>query len=413
MVARASCSNLRKPPNLSTLALRVLVGLVFSAVLFGTVACGTDQACGSGSWRPGRLEIHHLPMGQADGTLIVAPSGRSLLVDTGETTWDRRAGAELVAAAIDRTLGCRQIDSAVITHFHLDHVGAPGRGGLAELVASQGVSIGVTYHRNLWRFSGAGATVGRWREFLASPSSRSLHPRIIDAGTQIDLGPEVAVRVVAVDGMGALYDAPVGDLVANENDHSVALHLRFGRLDYFIGGDLSGEYVVGTSDAAHDIETAAARHLPDIDVYRVNHHGSNHSSNATFLAQIDPEVSIISVGAPSPHGHPGASALDRLLATGAVYLTTPRTPRRDLGAAVAGGEIVLSSADGNTYSIAGTSLVNGTSIPFSHDYVASDPSRTDADGDGYYAEADPDDRNAQAVPDPVGGCDLLLQPCGP
>ncbi|HEY0707501.1 MAG TPA: MBL fold metallo-hydrolase [Polyangia bacterium] len=376
-------------------------------------ACGTDQVCGSGSWKPGRVAIHHLPLGQADATLVVAPAGRTLLVDAGETAWDRRAGAEAVARALDRILGCRKLDTAVITHFHLDHVGAPENGGLAALVATQGVSIAATFHRDLWRFRGAeGGTVARWREFLASPAARVLHPRIVDTSASVDLGPEVTVRVVAVDGAGTLLDAP-HDGATNENDHSVALHLRFGRLDYFIGGDLSGAYVPGSNATSHDIETAVGRHLPDMDVYRVNHHGSNRSSNATFLAQIDPEVSIISVGAPNPHGHPGAMTVDRLLSTGAVYLTSPRLPRRDLGpAVVAGAEIVVTSADGETYEVSGVTGGAGLAHPFTHRYQATDPPRIDADGDGYFQEADPDDQAAVVLPALVGGCDPLQQPCG-
>jgi hypothetical protein len=44
-------------------------------------------------------------------------------------------------------------------------------------------------------------------------------------------------------------------------------------------------------------------------------------------------------------------------------------------------------------------------------YVASDPERVDADGDGYFREADPDDRSAPLTPAPYGGCDPLYQPC--
>src|SRR5262245_14610601 len=98
-------------------------------------SCGRDRgdpdepgaACGAGSWRPGTLEIHHLALGQADATLIVGPTGRSLLIDVGETAWDASDGARTVGASIEATLGCRRLDYVLITHFHLDHVGYVGR----------------------------------------------------------------------------------------------------------------------------------------------------------------------------------------------------------------------------------------------------------------------------------------------
>src|SRR5689334_9732058 len=86
--------------------------------------------CGTGTWRAGRLEIHHIDVGQADSTLIVAPTGRSLLVDVGEPRWDGDGGARVVGAYVRMVLGCGRVDQVLLTHFHVDHVGYPGKGGL-------------------------------------------------------------------------------------------------------------------------------------------------------------------------------------------------------------------------------------------------------------------------------------------
>jgi hypothetical protein len=218
---------------------------------------------------------------------------------------------------------------------------------------------------------------------------------------QIDLGPGVVFRIVAVDGGGALRP---GDFRAdrsppNENDYSVASLLRFGRFDYFLGGDLSGEWAPTTFGYAyHDVESRVAAHLPDVDVYRANHHGSDHSSNPTLLAQLDPEVAIISTGDGNPYGHPHQASVDRLRATAVLYLTERGDARTDVGDARVAGNVVVRT-DGTTYS------VNGDL------YVASDPARVDADGDGYFREADPDDTSPSIGPSPRGGCDPVYQPC--
>ena len=49
----------------------------------------------------------------------------------------------------------------------------------------------------------------------------------------------------------------------------------------------------------------------DVEVYKVNHHGSRFSSTDAWLDAISPEVAIISVGDNS-FGHPTANALGRL-----------------------------------------------------------------------------------------------------
>ncbi|HEX7598218.1 MAG TPA: MBL fold metallo-hydrolase, partial [Polyangia bacterium] len=359
---------------------------------------------GNGTWQRGWLEIHHIDAGQASSTLIVGPTGRSLLVDAGEAEWDADDGALVIGPYIRRVLGSAHLDTVLVSHFHLDHTGFPGRGGLWHLFNLQGFTVGKTLHRDMVRYaSEGGATMDRWREYLAGEGRAVLHPEIARLGQgQIDLGAEVAVEIVAVDGNGRLLaDAPANDPAPpSENDYSIAFILRFGRLDYFSGGDLSGETLVSDFGYSyHDIEQAVAPLVRDLDVYRVNHHGSSHSSSPTFLAQSQPRVSIIDVANDDPNGHPHQAAIDRLSAAGALYLTGRGNPSTNLRGGRVRGDVVLCSADGINYWVAGDP------------YLAVDPPRVDADGDGFFKEADPDDQSPLMVPAARGGCDPAHQAC--
>ena len=73
------------------------------------------------------LDIYLIDVEGGNATLFVAPSGESLLIDTGSPTNFRDAD-RIVAAASDA--GIKQIDNLITTHYHIDHVG-----GLAELAA--------------------------------------------------------------------------------------------------------------------------------------------------------------------------------------------------------------------------------------------------------------------------------------
>ena len=52
--------------------------------------------------------------------------------------------------------------------------------------------------------------------------------------------------------------------------------------------------------------------LPDIDVLKVEHHGSRTSSSKEFIDEINPRYSIISVGKNNRYGHPNDNVLDNL-----------------------------------------------------------------------------------------------------
>jgi beta-lactamase superfamily II metal-dependent hydrolase len=352
----------------------------------------------------GTVEIHHFALGQADATLVVGPTGRTLLVDTGETSWDDDAGARRIGAYAREVLGRARFDTVVLTHFHLDHTGAIGAGGLWHLVEKQGFSVGRLIVRDAAAHAGKpGAPAAGWATYLASERGARLHPELARAGSRIDLGPGVDARVVAADGAGALLVGRHEDTAypPNEDDYSIVLRLRFGAFDYVAGGDLSGHHAFGEGGYAyHDVERHVAPLVGDVDVYRVNHHGSAHASNPTWLAQLAPRVAVVSVGENNRHGHPHPSTVARITNAGArLYLTSRGSARTRLPPdARAIGDVVIRT-DGRSFDVAGDS------------YPATDPPRVDADSDGYFAEADPDDADARLLPAPYGGCDRAFERC--
>ena len=55
--------------------------------------------------------------------------------------------------------------------------------------------------------------------------------------------------------------------------------------------------------------------LPNIDVFKVGHHGSKTSSSIGFIDDINPKYSVISVGKNNRYGHPNKEVLDNLIDT--------------------------------------------------------------------------------------------------
>src|SRR5262245_46453441 len=75
------------------------------------------------------LDIYVVDVEGGNATLFVAPSGESLLIDTGNAGPAAPRDAGRIAAAI-KDAGLQQVDHLIITHWHGDHFG-----GLAELAS--------------------------------------------------------------------------------------------------------------------------------------------------------------------------------------------------------------------------------------------------------------------------------------
>src|ERR1700735_123835 len=67
------------------------------------------------------LEIFFIDVEGGQSTLILSPSGQSLLIDTGWRGFEGRDADRIVQAA--KAAKIRQIDYLLITHYHRDHVG--------------------------------------------------------------------------------------------------------------------------------------------------------------------------------------------------------------------------------------------------------------------------------------------------
>jgi competence protein ComEC len=281
---------------------------------------GVSAAAGSAQ----ELEIYCIDVGQGDCTLLLSPTGLTWLFDIG-TMGDERATIKHVANFLD-SLGIDTLTYFGASHYHKDHIGL-----IDELIEDYGFSVRFfSYDRGWWYdtsyYWGYVRVLGdmRWE---------------IEDGEVIDLGAGVTITCVAVNGNGQL--SPPFDDQYSENDLCMALVVNYGKFDFFVAGDLSG----ANSTSYHDIETSVGPEVGDVDVYRVNHHGSRYSSNNYFLSCLQPEVAIISVGENS-YGHPHAEAVDRINDYAVIYRTEDNEGNK------VDGDIAIIT-DGLTYTVNG------------------------------------------------------------
>ncbi|KAH3731778.1 MBL fold metallo-hydrolase [Pelomyxa schiedti] len=348
-----------------------------SAVIMGVViaALVADTVDGASPFR-----ITFFDVGQADSQLIQFPSGYSILFDCGETNWNSAKNAKAVASKLTSLLGGSYIDVVIVSHLHTDHVGYAGYGGMWYLFEKAGFTAGKFLNRNAanwvdsngdgscdidteldWIYAGeVTTTMQAWQCYSTNPNSTVYswieHPELCST-TQIsppDSG--ASVIIASVDGRDALMKNgnPVtadhtedSSMPPNENDYSVGIVLRYGGFTYASFGDLDGVYDYSGDSVYDNIEAVVGPRVGQVDVYKVNHHGSMYSSNEDFVDTLNPQVSVISCGCNNTYSHPDQTVLNRLLASGNVFLTEKGNPDDDYGESIiADTDIVVESLDG-------------------------------------------------------------------
>ncbi len=270
------------------------------------------------------VTITILDVGQGDATLIQSSSGQTLLFDGG----NNGKGNSVIVPFLNAQ-GITSLDYIVASHYHADHIG-----GLDEVYEAKGVNEAV-YDRG-WSYTTL--------TYNSYASTVAPHRQTLLDNQVIDLGDGVTVTCIALNGNSVL--SPPFDTSSLENEYDLAMLVECGDFDFFQAGDLTGG-----GGSSGDIESSLAVETNEIEVYRVNHHGSYTSSNAYFLSVTQPEVAIISVGSNS-YGHPHQSVLDRLQAYGAYVYQTNTGSGGSLPAAdcqIVGGHVTITTDGSGEY----------------------------------------------------------------
>jgi competence protein ComEC len=221
----------------------------------------------------GKLHVWFLDVGQGDAILIETPEGHQILIDGGPSPSALAAELGAVMPFWDRSL-----DLVVMTHPDSDHAAGliPVFERYTVAAALDGVADG-------------DSSAAAWIDATAMVRRQTaMRGALIVAG-----GARLAV----------LHPAFPQGVSEISNDDSVVLRLEYGATSVLLTGD--------AQEAAE--EELLASGLPlRADVLKVAHHGSNGSTSARFLSDVQPRMAVISVGPENRFGHPAPELLERL-----------------------------------------------------------------------------------------------------
>ena len=223
------------------------------------------------------LRVYCFDVGQGD-SILITNRNETMLIDASTNDMGKTVVNDI------EKLGIERIDYLVGTHPHEDHIG-----GLDEVIKN--FDIGKIYMPKV------STNTKSYEDVLDSIAKKKLKvssPKIGDKFTVGDAECEIM---------------HIGNSEEDLNADSIVIKMEYNGISYLF-----------TGDANYEVENS--RSWPKIDILKVGHHGSNTSSTAKFLNQLQPKIALISCGKNNDYGHPGESTMKRLEKIGAkIYRT--------------------------------------------------------------------------------------------
>ena len=221
------------------------------------------------------MTAHFIDVGQGDCTVFIS-GNETMLIDCGEAEYSDTVINDL------KFYGVTELDYAVITHAHTDHMG--GMANILDTVPTENIIFSEPSEKS----SGTKS----YGEFLDAADRCGADIIIAEPDYTFSFG-NAECRILA----------PFEVSEKEENDNSVVMHITAGTTSFLM-----------TGDAEKAVEKDIIEHYPNLSatILKVGHHGSKTSSHDDFISMLDCETAVIPVGEDNRYGHPTEQVIKTL-----------------------------------------------------------------------------------------------------
>lgn len=318
--------------------------LLLSLLVAAAVSVGSPLP----PWQEGCLDIHAINSGRGECTFFILPDGTTMLVDAGEYVAGKSSKSIPVPQKPDSFTRPSEVyvryirhfmpapskgalDYAVITHYHIDHVGKqekdmqpdPVRGYVLTGISAVEAEIPIRqFIDRAWP---------RYEESLLESSSKGIdfYPEFVRyackhdgmKASAMEVGSRKQLRlrhhpcryrnfsIFNYAASGIIWDGSRKVDVyegkkMRENGASCCFLLSYGDFDYYTGGDAGGNTEV-------EVPVARAIGRP-IEAMKANHHLSYYTMKDETMRILQPEV-IVTQGFTVRDIQPDYTIVDRIL----------------------------------------------------------------------------------------------------
>jgi competence protein ComEC len=249
-----------------------------AVITLALALCGSARA----GTKDKKLDLYWIDTEGGAATLIVTPSGESVLIDAGNPGGRDPQRIHKVATEV---AGLKQIDHLIVTHLHRDHYG-----GVAELAALMPVK---TLYEN--GIETAPESEQKNEGIPAFRTAKVGKRVVIKVGDKLPLaGVTMLVRGARKEfAKGTRKNAACGDAKPkaedkSDNANSVVLSLEYKGWKFFDGGDLTWNM--------EEKLACPTTVVPEVDVYQSMHHGLDQSNNPVLVRALHPKVVVFNNG---------------------------------------------------------------------------------------------------------------------